>query len=91
MEEYMDNFITLTDDEGVEEEFEIIDIVEYEGEDYAVLLPAEDEENEEVVILKIEEMDEEYDNYVNVEDEETLMAVFEIFKEKYKDEFNFAE
>jgi len=91
MEEYMDNFITLTDDEGVEEEFEIIDILEYEGEDYAVLLPAEDEDSEEVVILKIEELDEEYDNYVNVEDEETLMAVFELFKEKYKDELNFEE
>ena len=55
-----------------------------------VLLPCEDENNE-VVILKVEDGDTEEENYVSVDDEDTLMAVFEIFKEKFKDEFTFEE
>ena len=53
-----------------------------------------DEEDEgEVVILKVEDTDEDSDeeSYVSVEDEEVLMKVFNIFKEKFKDEFNFVD
>ena len=47
----------------------------------------------EVVILKLEDTDEdsEGESYVGVEDEEILNQVFSIFKEKYKDEFNFVD
>ena len=54
----------------------------------------EGEEDEgEVVILKVEDTDEESDeeSYVSVEDEETLNKVFEIFKEKFKDDFDFVD
>ena len=54
----------------------------------------EGEEDEgEVVILKLEDTDEDSDeeSYVGVEDEEILNKVFAIFKEKYKDEFNFVD
>ena len=52
-----------------------------------------EEEDGEVVILKLEDTDEDSDeeSYVGVEDEEILNKVFEIFKEKYKDEFNFVD
>lgn len=44
----------------------------------------------EVVILKVDETDsEDKEAYTSVEDEETLQAVFNIFREKFKDEFNF--
>ena len=44
----------------------------------------------EVVILKVDETDsEDEEAYTSVEDEETLQAVFNIFREKFKDEFNF--
>ena len=46
----------------------------------------------EVVILKVEQTEsEDEESYVGVEDEETLNKVFEIFKEKFKDEFNYVE
>ena len=54
----------------------------------------EGEEDEgEVVILKLEDTDEESEeeSYVGVENEEILNKVFAIFKEKYKDEFNFVD
>ncbi len=94
-EELADNIITLTDEEGKESNFELLDLVELDNEEYVVLLPAEgsDEEPGEVVILKVEDTDEDSDKeaYVSVDDEETLNKVFEIFKEKFKNEFDFVD
>ena len=92
--EEIDNIVILNDEDGNEVEFEFLDLIEYEGEQYVVLLPtAESEEDSgEVVILKLEDTEsEEEESYVSVDDEETLNAVFEIFKEKFKDEFNFID
>ena len=69
---------------GVETEFEYLDVIEYEGTEYLILLPAH-EESSEVVILEIEPVDEETENYLSVDDEAVLSAVYEIFKEKFKD------
>ena len=97
-EELSDNIITLTDEEGKESNFELLDLVELDNEEYVVLLPVDDEESEEpgeVVILKVEDSDddenENEESYVSVEDEETLNKVFEMFKEKFKDEFDFVD
>ena len=94
MGEELDNIIALTDEEGNEVKFEFLDLVELDGEEYVVVLPTEDEEeNDEVVILKVEdtEGEEDMESYVSVDDEETLNTVFEMFKEKFKDEFNFID
>ncbi len=93
-EEEVDNIIVLNDENGEEVKFEFLDLVELDGEEYVVLLPADedDEEEGEVVILKVEDTDdEEEESYVSVDDEETLNKVFEMFKEKFKDEFNFVD
>lgn len=91
------NIIYLSDENGNDVKFEFLDLIDYEGEEYVVLLPAEeteDSEPDEVVILKLEkDTDENSDEetYVSVDDEDILNAVFEIFKEKFKDEFNFVD
>ena len=94
--EELDNIIVLNDEQGNEVKFEFLDLVELDEEEYVVLLPVSEdgEEDEgEVVILKLEDTDEdaEEESYVGVEDEEILNKVFAIFKEKYKDEFNFVD
>ena len=92
--EELDNIIVLNDENGEEIEFEFLDLIEYEGEEYVVLLPndEDDEDAGEVVILKLEDTDsEDEESYVSVDDEDVLKAVFEIFKEKFKDEFNFID
>ena len=88
--EELDNIIVLNDEEGNETEFEFLDLIEYEGEEYVVLLPVEESDDAgEVVILKLEDTEsEDEESYVSVDDEETLNKVFEIFKEKFKDDFN---
>ncbi len=94
-DEDLSNIIILSDENGEDVQFEFLDLIEYESEEYVVLLPVEDETDEddgEVVILKVEDSgNEEEESYVSVDDEETLSAVFEIFKEKFKDEFNFTD
>lgn len=85
-----DNIITLNDESGNEVQFEFLDLVEYDNEEYVVLLPTDDEEDGEVVILKVEALDDDTENYVSVEDDNVLQAVFQIFKDKFADEFNFA-
>lgn len=85
-------FITLTDDEDKEIPFEVLDYFNYENKDYVVLLPYE-ESDEDVVILEVKHTgeDEESDEYISVEDEKTLIAVFEEFKTRNADEFDFEE
>ena len=91
--EELDNIIVLKDEDGGEVRFEFLDLIELDGEEYVVLLPADDDESGEVVILKVEddEGDDEMENYVGVESEETLEKVFEIFKDRFKDEFDFED
>lgn len=95
--EELDNIVILNDEEGNEVKFEFLDLVELDDEEYVVLLPVteEGEEDEgEVVILKVEDNDDEEseeESYVGVEDEDTLNKVFEIFKEKFKDDFDFVD
>lgn len=85
-----ESVITLTDENGVDTRFEYLDCIEYQGKEYLVLIP-EGEEAVEIVILEIEPVDEENENYLAVEDEETLDAVYEIFKEKFKDVLTFGD
>lgn len=93
-EEMMQNFendgtlITLTDDEGNEIEFEFLDVIEYDGDEYIVLIE-NDEDADEVVILKINALDEETEEYVSIDDEEVLQTVFDMFKQKYEGDIAF--
>lgn len=82
--------LTLTDENGVETDFEYLDCLTYQDKEYLVLMPAEEEATE-IVILEVEPVDEENENYLAVEDEETLDAVYGMFKEKYKDVLTFED
>ena len=94
--EDLDNIVILNDEDGNEVKFEFLDLVELDDEEYVILLPVIDDGVEEeggVVILKVEDTDEdsEEESYVSVEDEEILNKVFEIFKERFKDDFDFVD
>jgi len=82
------SILTLTDENGVDTNFEYLDCIELEGTEYLVLMP---EESDEIVILQVEPVDEEVENYLAVEDEGILDAVFGIFKEKFKDVLEFED
>ena len=66
--EEMDYIVTLTDENGNDERFEFIDLLEKDGQKYAVLMPADDEESTDVVIMQMRE------------EEERLLSVDELFE-----------
>ena len=90
LQEEETSILTLTDENGNDENFEYLDCIEYNGKEYLVLMP-EDELETQIVILEVEPVDEENENYLAVEDEALLNAVYDIFKEKYKDVLTFEE
>ena len=90
MMEEESGILTLTDENGRDVDFEYLDCLEYQGVEYLVLMPADEAETE-IVILEVEPVDEENENYLAVEDEKILDAVYGMFKEKYKDILTFED
>ena len=84
------SILTLTDENGEDVEFEYLDCIDYEGKEYLVLMPV-DEESAEIVILEVEPVDEENENYLAVTDEAVLDAVYAVFKEKFQDVLQFED
>lgn len=90
LQEEESSVLTLTDENGEDMDFEYLDCIEYEGKEYLVLIPAEEDANE-IVILEVEPVDEENENYLAVEDEAVLSAVYAIFKDRFKDVLTFED
>ena len=82
------SILTLTDENGQDVDFEYLDCIAYQDKEYLVLMP---EGEDEIVIMEIEPVDEENENYLAVEDEAVLDAVYGIFKEKFKDILTFED
>ena len=89
-EEEESSILTLTDENGVDNDFEYLDCIEYKGKEYLVLMPVDTVETE-IVILEVEPVDEENENYLAVEDEKLLNEVYAIFKEKFQDVLTFED
>lgn len=85
-DEYKNNFVVLTDEEGNEKEFEHIDTLEDGGTMYMAFIPAELdlEEEAEVVILKIVEENGE-EMLASVDDEEESLRLYNLFMERLED------
>ena len=84
------SILTLTDENGEDVDFEYLDCMTYQGKEYLVLMPADEAETQ-IVILEVEPVDDENENYLAVEDEAVLDAVYGMFKEKYKDILTFED
>lgn len=91
-DEESDNIVILNDEDGNDIQFEFLDLIEYDGNQYVVLLPAEESEDDgEVVILEVEEADGDEETYSSVDDPDILEAVYQIFKDRFKEDFNFID
>jgi len=98
MMEERDDILMLIDENGEEEEFEYIDSIQMDGNEYIVLSPLNkndqnDNENddlaEEVVILKVDTNENDEESFITVDDEDELDAVFEEFKNRMEEDFSF--
>ena len=90
LQEEESNILMLTDENGEDVEFEYLDCIQYGGKEYLVLMPAEEDSNE-IVILEVQPVDEETENYISVSDEKVLDEVYAIFKERFKDIITFED
>ena len=88
-EEYGNDFITLTDEDGNEIELEHLDTVEYNGQTYMAFLPAEMslEDAYELFILKVELEDDGEEVLVSLDDEDEEAEMFQIFSERLEETF----
>lgn len=88
-EEYGNDFITLTDEDGNEIELEHLDTVEYNGQTYMAFFPAEMslEDAYELFILKVELEDDGEEVLVSLDDEDEEAEMFQIFSERLEETF----
>lgn len=88
-DEYGSDFITIVDEDGTEYELEVLTTVEYNGESYMAVIPADGENqlNLEVSILKSSEEDGE-PMLSAIEDENELKAVYDLIMDSLYEEDN---
>jgi hypothetical protein len=89
-EELEDEIIELIDDYGKVIKFKLLDVTEYKGQKYTLLLAAEPNDEiaeDEVVIFRLNEKDETLDP---IEDENLLQEIFDFYQAETDDseEFN---
>lgn len=78
-------FVSFTDEEGRANNFEILAQLEFEGRDYAVMLPEEDSPsyNGLLYIFEIaEELDSDTDTYIGVDDDRIIQGVYNLFMDE---------
>ncbi|MEE1053419.1 MAG: DUF1292 domain-containing protein [Acutalibacteraceae bacterium] len=95
-DDYNPDLITLTDDEGKEYNFEVLDAIETDTDRYLALLPQYDdpqkmlEDSGELVIVKvIEEDGEEF--FCEIEDDDEYETVADAFVDRLEDFFEIDE
>ena len=95
-EEYNPDIVSLTDDEGKEHKFEVLDGIETDDARYLALLPVYDDPKDmlddsgELVIVKVgEENGEEY--FYDIEDDDEYETVADAFINRLQDFFEINE
>ncbi len=82
-----DGVLELEDENGDTVRLAFLDLVEYEGGRYAVFLPVEGlDVTDMVVVLQVVDTEDEGEVFERVDDDATVQAVFEIYKERNPDD-----
>lgn len=82
-----DDFITITDEDGVEYELEVLCSVEYQGSTYLGVCPAETEEDAELEVSVLKVVMEDGEEILEaVTDEDELAAVYDLLLDDYEKE-----
>ena len=85
-------YIELEDMKGNKVKFELLDVIPYNGADYIALLPVEDEDDGIIQIFRIEpDLEEDTETYVGLDSQEELDAVYEEFKKRTSELFDFED
>lgn len=85
------DILEFTDQDGNVDKFEFLDLITYEGTDYAVLLPDKKDADSVYIFEVVEELDSDTDTYLGIDDQDLVDRVYEAFMKKHKDDFNFTD
>lgn len=88
MDQYGSDFLTITDEDGIEYELEVLSTTQYNGETYLAVIPAGESQETlqlEVTILKSIEEDGE-PILCAIEDEAELQAVYDLIMDSLYEE-----
>lgn len=83
------DIITLTDEDGIGQDYEFLDLIDYSAKQYAVLIST-DEKEDQVVIFEVEDADAEDNTFTPVTDPDLAMAIFNLFRERNKEYYDFS-
>ncbi|MBQ8503306.1 MAG: DUF1292 domain-containing protein [Clostridia bacterium] len=83
----LDFTVRFTDTDGNDGVYDFLDIVHFEGNEYVVVAPKDDDEGYVDIFRVIP--DGKKEKYERTEDDRILEEVFEIFRIKNEDEFDF--
>lgn len=80
--------VTLTDEDGTESEFEVIETFEFEGKTYYALLPVGDESGE-YVLLRLEQDENGEDILSTIDDDDEFDRVADYFDDEFLNEIDY--
>lgn len=84
------DLIVLKDENGEPHQFEFLDLIDYSGKQYAVLVPVEGEEyDDQVLIFEVEDAEKETNVMYAVQDQSLADAIFTLFRNRNADRFDF--
>lgn len=86
----MKNIITLKDASGTDVEFKMLDQFTYDKRTYVVLMPHNESTTQVSIFEVVPTKEEGVDGLLGVTPDQTNI-IFEVFKERNKDKFNFVE
>lgn len=78
--EEKENIVILTDEDGVDSEFEIVTILNVDNNEYCVLYPV-DSEDDDAIVLKLIQDDKGDDMLTEIEDDDEFEKVAEAYEE----------
>lgn len=85
--EYGSDFMTIIDEDGTEYELEVLSTLEYNGETYLAVAPANTEEGEELEVSILKSVEEDGEPILcAIEDEEELEAVYSLIMDQLYEE-----
>ena len=85
--EYGSDFITIVDEDGTEYELEVLSTLEYNGETYLAVIPADGEEHESIDVSILKSVEEDGEAILcAIEDDEELEAVYSLIMDALYEE-----
>ena len=86
-DEYGSDYMTIVDEDGTEYELEVLSTLEYDGETYLAVTPANAEEGEDLEVSILKSVEEDGEPILcAIEDEEELESVYSLIMDQLYEE-----